>query len=188
MLNKLIQYMDNKKLISIYTNNSVDDFSLGFIDTMDKDFIRMRILSNDGIYLGYEIIKVDSISRIDEDSIYDKKVEFLSNNFKGKYSEVTLKSNNDEDTVVIDLLKESKNKKLVLSLSLSEDILNDIIGIIYNISDNLISILSLDDYGKEIEKVNINVQDIFSISCGDKKLQIIQFLRENNFSTSNFRD
>ncbi len=182
MLHKLIEYMEKKKLISIYKNDNLQDFSLGVIDTMDSNFIRLRTLSNDGIYLGYEIIKIDSISRIDEDSDYDKKVYFLSQNFKGKYSEIKLNSNNKKDSVLFDIIETVKINKIVVSIGLSKDTEIDIIGIIDNILNDIVTIIALDDNGKEIEKCSIHIDNIFHINCGDKKLQIIQFLKENNFT------
>ena len=184
MISKLIKYMESKKLISVYTYLDTENFSLGYIDTMDKDFIRLRTLSNDGIYLGYEIVKIDSISRIDEDSLYDKKIQYLSKNFRGKYSEITLKSDNDEDSVIIDLLKESQSKKIVLAVGFNDDNSDSFIGIVYRIDNECATILSLDEYGEELEKITVFIKDITSISCGDKNLQIIQFLWKNNFSRS----
>jgi len=181
MLSELIEYMEQKKIISVYTYGNTDNFSLGFIDTMDKNFIRIRTLSNDGIYLGYEIIKIDTISRVDLNSIYEKKIQFLADNFKGNYSEITLPSDNIEDTVIIDILKESKKNKIVLSLSFKENSTNDIVGIVNKISSKTVSIISLDDYGQEIENTVICVDDILSIECGEKRLQVIQCLIDNNF-------
>ena len=165
MLHKLIEYMEKKKLISIYKNDNLQDFSLGVIDTMDSNFIRLRTLSNDGIYLGYEIIKIDSISRIDEDSDYDKKVYFLSQNFKGKYSEIKLNSNNKKDSVLY-IIETVKINKIVVSIGLSKDTEIDIIGIIDNILNDIVTIIALDDNGKEIEKC-IHIDNIFHINCGD---------------------
>jgi len=182
MLNRLIEYMENKKLISVYTYSDFDRFFLGFIDTMDKDFMRLRTLSNDGLYLGYEVIKIDSISRIDEDSLYDKKIQYLSKEFRGRYSEILIKKANDNNSVIIDLLKESLNKKIVLSVSLRDDDSNAIIGVVNSIDNKCVTILSLSEYGEEVEKTILFIRDITSISCGDKNLQIIQFLWENNFN------
>ena len=184
MIDKLIKCMESKKLISVYTHMNSENFSLGFIDTMDKDFIRLRTLSNDGIYLGYELVRIDSIFRIDEDSLYDKKINYLAKHFKGRYSEITLKSDNDESSVIIDLLKESQNKKIVVSIDISNDNSGGIIGIIQRIDNDYVTILSLDEYGEEIEKSTLLIKDIASVSCGDKSLQIIQFLWENNFPRS----
>lgn len=180
MIEKLIECMNKNNLVSIFSEAGSTSFSLGYIDAMDTSYIRLKYLSNDGLLLGYELIRINDIFRIEENSDYHKKIEFLHQNFKGKYTSVNILNQNDQyNSVMIETLSEFQKQRLVVELNIEDD---NIIGVVKEILDDYITILVLDDYGQTVEETTILVKKINTIDGGNKELQIIQFLFENNYS------
>lgn len=179
MIEKLIECMNKNNLVSIFFEAESTSFSLGYIDAMDIDHIRLKYLSNDGLQLGYELIRIEDIFRIEENSDYHKKIEFLYQNFKGKYTSVNLiNQGNKYNNIMIETLSEFQKQKLVVELNIEDD---NIIGIVKEIFDDYVTILVLNNYGQIVEETTILVKKINTIDCGNKELQIIQFLFENNY-------
>ena len=92
------------KIVSIYVEpQNWDSFSLGFVDLIDDNYVRLKSLNKFGEFDGYEIRSLDEIIKIEMDGKYERKIDSLHKNFAKQTKDVTL-SGVDEADLIVDAL------------------------------------------------------------------------------------
>lgn len=71
----------NHQLVGIYLDPSnMSSCSVGYVDTVDDTLVRLRLVSPEGKSAGYGIRLLKEIYRVDVDTFYLRKIEFIHQN------------------------------------------------------------------------------------------------------------
>jgi len=170
----------NNHIVSLHSDPfDQSKCTVGYVDQIDDIWIRIKAISTEGENAGYEIRLLANIFRIDVNGAYEKKIEYLRKNTGNIFRKVDLVSTIEENGILLATLKEAQERKMVITLWTKDE--NDsIIGLIDQVNDNTVKILSIDDYGREDGFILICISEIDSVDCDSRKCQIIRFLNEKN--------
>jgi len=183
MIDKLIEFMEIKKIVSLYIGNTDESFYCGKIDAMDKDFLRLKSLSIEGHWLGYYAIRHSLINRIDIDSKYEKNLLYLSKKISCGYKKLNIEQENEEsNNVYNEILEISRRDKYILSITTCSDLSEEITGIVKEFDDEIITIDVFNEYGEYIERVIINIDNVQIIGIYDKEHQRLEHIVEQGFN------
>jgi hypothetical protein len=172
----------NHQLVGIYLDPSnMSSCSVGYVDAIDNTMVRLCSILSDGKNGGYEIRLLKEIYRVDVDTFYLRKIEFLHQNRDNIYSEVELILPSNNSNVLVSTLKVAKDKRVIVTLWIGgED--NLIVGYVESLTPQTVQILSINSYGKEEGFIVINLNEIISADCNAKKEQILRFLHEKRWN------
>jgi hypothetical protein len=170
----------NHQLVALHLDPSNMSLCLmGYVDAIDNTLVRLRIVSSEGKSAGYGIRFIREIYRVDVDTFYLKKIEFLYQNRDNNiFSEVELITPNSD--ILFSTFRKAKDKRVIVVLW-TEDEDDSIIGYVESITPKTVQILSIDDYGQEEGFIVINISEIVAVNCNGRKEQILRFLHEKNF-------
>jgi hypothetical protein len=176
---KLKEAKDKGYIVALYSEPyDQTAFDVGFIDLLTDKEVRIRSISPEGYYAGYEIRTLDKIYRIDIDSNYLKKITFLFNRSENFYREVELSDTIGNEGILFSTLEEAKEKKLIVVIW-TEDEDDSVIGYIDGISEDVVKLMSIDDYGKEDGYIYLSIRSITDMDCNSHKCQLLSFLNKN---------
>jgi hypothetical protein len=175
-------FIDSQVIVSIHEDcNDLSSCSVGLIIYEDDNFIQLKSLSPEGFFFGYEIIQKSLICKIDYDSLFERKIEFLS-----KHQTIVSHKENFEldmansDDIIHSSLKNLLNEEVIVIIWLEDDT-DSIIGYVKQVDDNNVEVQIIDDFGREDGKVIIEIIDIQRMDINSKKAQLLHFLHENSF-------
>ncbi len=179
ILNTLKKAKIANQIISIHSDPSEQSkCSVGFVDQIKSGWVRLRAISPEGEEAGYEIRPLEEIFRIDINSDYENKIDFLRNNYKDIFEEVELSLPIEKGNIIFTTLKEAQQKHLVVILW-TEDEFDSVIGYVENLEQDSVRILSIDDFGREDGFIILDLTKVTSVDCNSRKCQIIKFLNRN---------
>ena len=185
MFERLIEIMEKQVVASLFVNGNNSAFYCGRIDAMDKKYIRIKCLSNEGHWLGYNVVRHNMISRIETETLHQKKIFHLSRGVANCYQEFHIQNYEENDeSVIYPLFKASKKEKHLLTIGVDKDFLNEIIGRVVDFNNDAVTVDVFDEFGRKIENAVLQVSDIFSIGVFDKELQQLEYLLMSDFPAS----
>jgi len=170
----------NQYVVSFFRGAGWSDFSLGYVDELCDDFVRIKSLNKFGERTGYEIIKLDDIEKVQVNGIYENKTKQLNDRFKesNKYSENNLEFHKGEN--LLDVIIEKSNKDgLLISLWLTNES-DSITGIVQDMGDGIISLLVLNEYGDISGNIFLYYDDVVIVDINGKRELCINYLYEKN--------
>lgn len=175
----LVEALNSKKIVSIHTNPlSQSECSVGFVDRLSDEEVRIRAISPNGEYAGYEVRSIDVIYRVDINGMYEKKINSLWNSRGKIFKENKLNLTVENDLIAITTLKEAYDKKMVVILW-TEDKEDSIVGYIDEVNEETVKILSIDEFGRDDGSILVNLAEVVCVDCDTLKCQKIKFLHEN---------
>ncbi|HEW97544.1 MAG: hypothetical protein DRR16_27695 [Candidatus Parabeggiatoa sp. nov. 3] len=177
----LKEAMLNHQLVATYLDSSNMSLCLvGYVDAIDNTKVRFRALSFAGKKAGYEIRSLKEIYRVDVDTFYLRKIDFLQKNRGQIFSEIDLIQPAENSDILFSTLREAKDKRVIVILW-TEDKDESIVGYVESLTPQTVQILSIDDYAREDGFVVININEIVSADCNTRNEQILRFLHDKGF-------
>lgn len=177
----LKEAMRNHQLVAIHLDPSnMLSCSVGYVDALDNTKVRLRSISTEGKNAGYEIRLLNEIYRVDVNTFYIRKIEFLHKNHDQIFAEIELIQPAENSDILFSTLREAKYKKVIVILW-TEDKDDSIIGYVESLTPETVQILSIDDYGRNDGFVAINIKEIIAADCNARKEQKLRFLHEKGF-------
>lgn len=178
MFDLLKKAQKQKKLVSVFTDcDDWGSFSLGYVVAVEGDLLKLSTLSRTGQNSGVEIIQISSISKIEYDGHYEKKIAFLAKNTKQLPTPVAPIHKAHELSI------QSELKYLFESGAYCEITGQDnddcMVGFLTDVNDSTANIRLIDRYGSADGFATIHIDGIESIQFGTQELLIRQFLFEN---------
>lgn len=157
----VLNFIRNEKEIAlIYTN--LDDtlkFSAGYICGLtNKQFVLNHISPNgieDGLYVG----NISNIIKVEYGTKYASKLKYLK-----KKSEFTYKFKCRDD-LNIDILQHAMQQEYIVSIELENSGQNDAVGFVLAVSEKMIRILAVDDFGYNDGVCYVCPDQITQITC-----------------------
>ena len=161
MYNQLYEIMQSKAFASFYSNpDDTGSFVFGRILGMNDQFLAIYMLSPNGDFDGVLAKRVDDIFRIEVGGLYAEKMLRL-------FDESNLKpidSPMDNDAILMSLLSASQMKQQVVAIEQFSSGIDDIVGIVGEITDNCVSVFQIDAYGVADGTSYSRITDITQIS------------------------
>jgi len=150
----------NGQIISLYIDeDSTTTFAVGKYLYISNEHILYNEITTDGQDNGLACLPLEEIYRISLDGKYEKAIESLYVQ-ANEYNDLTVNSN-----LVYSLLSYAKNKNYIVSVELLGSNNTDEMGFVQDISDDIVTIKSIDDYGKENGISFFNINDISYLAC-----------------------
>lgn len=182
MLKILKNTMKESGQISVYANiNDTSKFLYGKILCADEDWFSLYMVSCDGTFDGIIVKPIESIIKIETDGQYDEKMKKLCNlsslpNFPYKLKEGAIK---------VSVLQIALETRKVISLELLESGIDDVVGIVEDITDEFCKIKQIDQYGMYDGFSFVKINDITQISYDSQEEKTVLKLYEVNQGTKN---
>lgn len=159
------------KPICVYTDSSTK-FSFGRVLVFDEDFLALISITPKGLYDGVLVIPIEDIMRIAADNQYCAKMKALTD--EAEYNKFPYTINNVN--VLRNILELSKKDNTVISIEVDHSGYDDVTGIVAGISDGMVEIDVIDEYGCEDGKEWVQLEDITRVSYFSETEQVIQKL------------
>lgn len=181
MLKILFDFCSKKQIASIYTNsNDVNKFHFGYILSVSEEDIAIHMFSPDGEDDGIIVMDVDNVFRVEENSLYIKKMLNLCPNNGFTPYVLDIESGKIKNSII----SFAKKEKHIVSIELLESGFNDIVGLIYEICDNQCKIEQFDEYGNKDGFSYVSIESITKITLlSSEEKRIEKLLRRNQEKT-----
>ncbi len=142
MYNLLNNLMEEKTLTAFYTNRDESDkFSVGYVYALETDTIIIINIGIHGEFDGFTLERIEDIFKIETDTLYLRKIKMLL--------DCDVQSQNLEITgeLLEDILKYAKNNNHIVMIRI-EGTDDSIVGFVLKISDTIISVKQINEYGE----------------------------------------
>lgn len=176
MYKVLEKYIFDRFMISVYDNrDDVDEFFVGYCIGISESYCLFNLITTRGYEDGYYLTMTDDIYKINDGDNYSKKIKNLFENLNQKLS----KKLSVSDDLVKDLLLESQRKNYIVSLAIN-DTVPSLTGFISSIDEEFINVEIIDDYGNADGQSIIEKSDITRIYCNSGNERNLGVLFEYN--------
>ncbi len=178
----LIRCQENKKLIGVYTNRQdLSKFDVGVVLAVDDDFLVLSSVSKFGKLNGLLLVELGSVVRIDEDSVYLKKINALMRYFNEKPEVFSA-----EQYLVYSLLEYCHANNRIAAIDLLDSGTYDAVGFVDELDTERCVIKQVSEFGKNDGTSNILLADITSISCSSEMEVMLEVLSSEMFDEVRF--
>lgn len=166
-----------QELVSVYTDpDDWTSFSLGYVDLITDDHIRLRSVSKKGASAGYEIRSFSEISKIEIGGKYEKKISVLVKNQGKIFNEIKPQKSPSGD-LILDSLRQSLEESVILVVW-GGDPNECLAGYVEKLESNMVSLRLVDDFGEEDGIATISIEDITSLDFNTSEAQMRKFLHD----------
>ncbi len=152
--------IEKGKIVSLYVDEDLTTtFTVGKYLYISDEHILYNEITTDGQDNGLACLPLEEIYRVSLDGKYEKAIESLYEQ-TNEYDDLTVNSN-----LVSSLLSYAKNKDYIVNIELLGSNNTDEMGFVQDITDDIVTIKSIDDYGKENGISFFNINDISYLAC-----------------------
>ncbi len=178
----LRQCQEGKKLIGIYTNRQdLSKFDVGVVLAVDDDFLILSSVSKYGKRNGLLLLEIDSVVRIDEDSVYLRKIGALMRYYNEKQDDF-----NADEYLIYSLLEYCHANNRIAAIDLLDSGTYDAVGFVDDLDTERCVIKQISEFGKNDGTSNILLADITSISCCSEMEVMLEVLSSEMFDEVRF--
>ena len=175
-IEELQKLKKSKKIASVYTDgNDTSRFAVGYIVDFSDEYFIIGAISPCGTYDGFVLKEVDTIFRINIDSIYENKIETLTKYHNNTHECINL----DKDNLISSLLKFSSDRKYIVSLEILNSGVYDIQGYIQEITNDGCTIKQVTEYGEDDGTALVAFSDITKVSCNSSEESVLNILNSS---------
>ncbi len=168
-----------KKLVSIFTDkDDWDDWSVGYVDILTDQHVRLHSLSRYGDFAGYIMMNLSEIIKVEVDSQYEKKMERFHSSQENFFAEVKLE-NEIEVNIIIDALKASLNDKTFIEVW-GNDPEVSLGGYVEDMDEETVTVHLIDSYGVDDGVSTIKINEIRRLDFNTRCEQARRFLYNSN--------
>jgi len=162
MYKELCEIMASQVFAALYSNFSdTTSFIYGKIIAVNEQHLLIYMISPDGNFDGFLMKKVDDIFRIETGGQYSRKMSRLISEDATTHSSDIILSTDD---IPSSLLTASKTMQQVVAIEQMNSGINNVIGIVKNISGSCVAVSQIDEYGNADGVSYIQISDISQIS------------------------
>ncbi|MBI2601461.1 MAG: hypothetical protein HYW48_00245 [Deltaproteobacteria bacterium] len=164
---------ENNELVSVYSDPTHPSrCSVGYVDCVDDNFVRLRAIARNGKHDGYVVRNVPSIFKVDIGGEYEKKIVMLKN-FKFKDINLGACTSN----ILLETLKDAKKNKGCITIFFGESD-DSVVGIVKGANHQTVEIHNLKENGETDGIIFVKFEAINSVNVNSEDEQIIEFLSE----------
>lgn len=173
---------EDKKLIGVYTNlQDLSKFDVGVALAVDDDFLILSSVSKYGKLNGLLLIELDSVVRIDEDSVYLRKINALMRYYNEKPDVFTA-----DQYLVYSLLEFCHTNNRIAAIDLLDSGTYDAVGFVDELDTERCIIKQVSEFGKNDGISTILLADITSITCCSEMEVMLEVLSSEMFDEVRF--
>lgn len=165
-----------RKIISVYTDDT-DSFSVGRVDCVTTEDLRLASLDRYGEESGYDVIRMSRIRRIDYGTSYENKIECLSEGFNPKEFVVNLHAAGRSMPLIPYTLKQVRDSGIVVGLYNEKD---DCFasGLVENVDTTSVTLKVIDEFGSNDGTCTVLLDSICALSCNSHRDRTLSFLNK----------
>jgi len=166
MFQVLMNLCEKQKYACIYANlEERTKFIFGQITAVNEDEVAIRMLTPNGEEDGIVAKQVTDIIRLETDCRYAESMIKLSNTIKKQLKMYPLQ----QEHIFFSLLTFAQKNRRVVSIEILNSGLDDIVGFIEQCSEEICTVLQVDQYGREDGYSFVALSDITQISCDSEE-------------------
>lgn len=170
MTHKLTELYNENAWVCLYHNPSDHNaFMFGRLLRVNESYIALLSVTPFGRYDGISVVQTRDIFRVEYNNQYEKSILQRMDWEDSPWHPVI-----DED-IVRSLLSEAKSGCKVVSIELCESGINDIVGFVEKVEENVFSVRQVDSYGCSDGISVARIEDISLISCDAEEERMIQY-------------
>lgn len=176
----LSQLKTQQKLVEIYHEYLGNNrFSVAYIVLVSNQHVLYECVSPEGRYDGFVVEPIDSISRINTDTLYTKTIGMLlsSNKINSIYDHQDFHMS-DNQNLLNTLVEYSFAQQCCVSVSLLDGNTTEITGVITSVFPSGISMRIFDEYGNDDGLSYIRFSDIFKFTSDGIEEQKLKKLND----------
>lgn len=167
----------DKTIVAVFVDAyDLSSCSLGFVNGVTDEHLRMDSISPNGEPSGIEVIPLKEIFRIDCDGLYERKMAILYSSRGNIFKDLSFDSPTEE-SLIVDTVRKAKDNHVIIELW-AEDDSNSVVGFVALVEKDYLKIAAIDEFGRGDGEVYIKIENIMSVDCGTTRCQQIQFLYE----------
>lgn len=171
---KLTCLSEEGEIISLYSNEDFEQFCVGYILKINRNYILMQHISPNGKYDGYIFKKTSDIYRVGYDESYTKKVKKLYDQECCKHEDIII----DSEDILVSFLKKASERRWIVALELNQSGLYDVQGFVLEVDEENIVIQEISDDGKYDGITCLDLQCVTSGEGDTEDGQSIKLLAE----------
>lgn len=162
-------------LVSIYLDS--DDWgccSVGYVDSLTDDHVRLKAIASDGGQAGFEIRPIIEIFKIEFSGKYEKKIQLLSENHEKVFNEILPQVSTSGD-LIQDALEQSLDENILIVIW-GQDQDDSLVGYVEKLDKGLVTLQLINEFG-EADGFSVMLQnEITSVDFNTRSEQIRDFL------------
>jgi hypothetical protein len=175
MKKTLEKLMIEKKLCALYTNKEEPTrFTVGYILSMDENFILLETVDTHGNYDGFMCRPINEINLVDIDSLYNRGIETMMRHRKSQSRNITFYGDNMIDI----LMRFIKDTNHICTLCLCHPDGSDIYAYVQEIDDETITLREVNFDGFDDGTLTINKEEIVYICCCSQDEERLEILNQ----------
>ncbi len=173
-MNKLLQKLkDRNKIVSIYVDGSgLDSHSLGYIDWVGGGFVSIKSIRPSGEFDGYELRKLEDISRVETDRDYENSILTM---FNGDFSYQEIELDIDIENTVGSVINQAVEQNCVVAIYTDKNP-DEVTGLITSFENGLVEIQALNECGEKSEIIYLLEASITAIDFNMKSDQQLKYI------------
>ena len=175
MISVIQKYIEEKAYVSVYTDpDNTARFIYGRILAVNDIYIVMQPLTLDRKEDGILLKLTEDVFRVDTGGEYEVKMQKLIVHANTILPDFPIENTNIIESVILYAKQNSK----VLSIELEKSGIDNIIGIVEKVEDDVVTIEVLDEYGQHDGIAHVKISSISQISCDGENEKIVWTLNQ----------
>lgn len=175
-MKKVIKSLDANQVVSLY-DNKIDTagYYCGKVQYSDDSYVLLSHFNQSGMYSGYILLKTDNVYRVDRYGQYENKIEYLASINHDQHKKIKI-----IDNAIKGILQYACDEKLIIVIELCGSDMDDLIGFVSSLDDNILTLDCCDDYGRQNGTSSIYIDDITAIKCDTNYCNEIKLMANRN--------
>ena len=166
----LNQVQQTKALCALFTDEAdIDKFQVVKISCFNRDYIFAVSYDQYGKIDGYECISLKKLIKIETNSKYLQALSILNEHNNSHTAKIEFTSLNE-------MLDYAKCQNKICEIELCNSGLQDVVGFISEITEENLTVQSVDEYGEQDGEATLFLSDITALSFGSKDTEKIEIL------------
>ena len=185
MIETLTRAAKKKSLVTICINpDDIAESLIGYVETVTSTHLRIQSVNNYGEDDGYEVVHLDSIFKVSQDGIYERKIQFMKDKIGANLFETSGLDKSKERDLIQLTLTQAKDQKLIVRLY--NNMQNKLcVGYVDRINAGEVCILDISDYGIFSDgKSVVKLSEVFLLHCNSKEDKCLKIWYEEFQSNS----
>lgn len=178
----LLRCKESRKLVGVYSDRrDPTKFDVGIVIALDDNHFILSSVSTYGKLNGLLLYEVESVLRVDEDSIYLKKIAALM-----RYNNEKQEAFTADRYLPYSLLEHCRANSRIVSVDLLEGTTPFITGYVDELDVESCSIRQISEFGKPDGTASILLADVTCISCCSEYETMLEVLSSEMFDEVRF--
>lgn len=159
---QLARAAQDGQIVSVYANAAdTTRFWGGYVLLVDDVYCLMAHITPGGLYDGYVLFPLENVWKLEEGGAYNAAIEKLYRLQAQAHAPVPAAA----PSVLQTLLQFAQDNRLIVTLSVSDELNDDAAGYVLDAPDGLLKLQAIDQYGREDGVCFVRADSVSLIAC-----------------------